>query len=159
MSDWTDQLQPASWRGVPFQVIVEGGTYGRRFAVHVYPNRDTPWPEDMGRAPRRPVLAGYLIGDDALQQLKAMIAAAEAPGSGTLILPTQGAMTAVLVEPLKVTNRWDSQRVIELEFSFLEAGLQVYPDSAASTGNATTGAASNASTAASSDFSDLVGDL
>lgn len=152
MSDWTDQLSPASWRGVGFSVLVENGAFGRRVAMHQYPFRDTPWPEDIGRAARRPAITGFLIGPDALTQMRAMIAAAEQPGPGTLVHPTLGTMTVALIEPMTVATRWDGQQVVELEFKFVEAGQQVFPVSATSTPDATVASATNADTAAASDF-------
>ncbi len=157
MSDWTDQLQPASWRGVPFGVFVADGVAGRRVALHQYPFRDTPWPEDIGRSARRPAFTGFLLGPDALDQLRQMIDAAEQPGSGTLVHPILGTMTVSLAEPMTHISRWDGQQVVELEFKFIEAGLQTYPDAASSTSDATNSAADDTDTAASSDFSDQVG--
>lgn len=34
--DWQSQLQPSSFRGVPFAVVNEEGSHGRRQAVHEY---------------------------------------------------------------------------------------------------------------------------
>ncbi|WP_374707575.1 DNA circularization N-terminal domain-containing protein, partial [uncultured Deefgea sp.] len=38
---WREQLQPASFRGVPFYVYTSSGEVGRRNVVHEYPLRDT----------------------------------------------------------------------------------------------------------------------
>jgi prophage DNA circulation protein len=48
---WAANLQPASWRGVPFAVEVDTYRGGRRIALHEYPYRDDPWLEDTGRRP------------------------------------------------------------------------------------------------------------
>src|SRR5436305_959267 len=66
MSQWIDSLQQASFRGIPFGVLSGAGRFGRRLALHEYPNRDKPWPEDMGRATRRIALTGFLISDSAV---------------------------------------------------------------------------------------------
>ena len=56
VDDWQSQLRPCSFRGVPFAIISEEGSHGRRQAVHEYPYRDTAWIEDMGRGTRRLIL-------------------------------------------------------------------------------------------------------
>jgi prophage DNA circulation protein len=40
------QLQPASYRGIPFGVFGGQARFGRRNALHEYPFRDVPWVED-----------------------------------------------------------------------------------------------------------------
>lgn len=35
--DWQGQLRPSSFRGVPFAIVAEEGSHGRRQAVHEYP--------------------------------------------------------------------------------------------------------------------------
>lgn len=49
--DWQSQLRPCSFRGVPFAIISEEGSHGRRQAVHEYPYRDTAWIEVWGAEP------------------------------------------------------------------------------------------------------------
>ena len=63
VDDWQSQLRPCSFRGVPFAIISEEGSHGRRQSVHEYPYRDTAWVEDMGRGTRRFVLKGFLVQD------------------------------------------------------------------------------------------------
>ena len=50
-----EDLRPASFRGVSFQVDVASLSAGRRVQVHEYPQRDQPWVEDLGRATRQGV--------------------------------------------------------------------------------------------------------
>lgn len=156
---WASRLQQASWRGVPFGVIVAAGRFGRRQAVHTYPFRDTVWVEDLGRAGRRIGLVGFLIenslvygGGDVLQQQERMIAAAEAAGPGTLVHPTLGALTVSLAEPLEITAHRDDGLMFELRFSFIEAGQRVFPSAAAATQDQTHNAAAAADTAVVGDF-------
>lgn len=93
---WAANLQPASWRGVPFAVEVDTYRGGRRIALHEYPYRDDPWPEDTGRATRRIAITGFLLGDDVFDQRSALIAALEQPGPGTLIHTSFGSITATM---------------------------------------------------------------
>ncbi|MFA1782622.1 DNA circularization N-terminal domain-containing protein [Klebsiella pneumoniae] len=95
--DWLGQLRPGSFQGVPFAVVNEEGSHGRRQAVHEYPYQDTAWIEDMGRGTRRFIIRGFIVqnnsvygGGDVISQRQALINACEAKGSGTLIPPTLG---------------------------------------------------------------------
>lgn len=161
---WTNRLQRASWRGVPFGVITVGGRFGRRQAVHTYPFRDTIWVEDLGRAGRRIMLIGFLVenslvygGGDVLQQQERMIAAAEAEGPGTLVHPTLGALTVSLAEPIEITTGRESGLAFELRFVFIEAGKRVFPAAAASTQDQTNTAATTVDAAVLGDFETAFG--
>ena len=59
--DWRGLIRSSSFRGVPFAMVMEEGSHGRRQAVHEYPYRDTAWIEDLGRGTRRFVLRGFII--------------------------------------------------------------------------------------------------
>ena len=132
--DWQNQLRPCSFRGVPFAIISEEGSHGRRQAVHEYPYRDTAWIEDMGRGTRRFVLKGFLVqdsliygGGDVISQRLALIAACETKGSGTLIHPTLGEMTVSVPENgLTLSGDMKSGRVFEFTLMAIESGLKVF---------------------------------
>lgn len=132
--DWQSKLRPSSFRGVPFAVIAEEGSHGRRQAVHEYPYRDTAWIEDMGRGVRRIVIRGFLIqdsqmygGGDVITQRQALIAACEEKGTGTLIHPTLGEMTVAIPENgLRLSGSADAGRVFEFTLMAIESGLKVF---------------------------------
>lgn len=134
VDDWQSQLRPCSFRGVPFAIISEEGSHGRRQAVHEYPYRDTAWIEDMGRGTRRFVLKGFLVqdsliygGGDAISQRIALIAACETKGSGTLIHPTLGEMTVSVPENgLILSGDMKSGRVFEFTLTLIESGIKVF---------------------------------
>ncbi|HAW0191952.1 TPA: DNA circularization protein, partial [Escherichia coli] len=90
--NWRDNLYDASFRGVPFSVESDEGSFGRRVQVHEYPNRDKPYTEDLGRATRRLTINAYLVGDDYAEQRDRLITAIETAGPGTLIHPQFGEM-------------------------------------------------------------------
>jgi prophage DNA circulation protein len=147
---YRDQLQPASYRGVPFQVLSESGRFGRRQAVHTYPKRDKAWAEDMGRKQRSYTITGFLIGDDVLAQRDKLIAATETPGDGTLVHPTYGELQVSLLD-FSASVSWDKGRVVTVHFNFMEAGQRIFPAAATSSSDAVTTAATgdNASALAS----------
>lgn len=96
MSVLSEQLQPASFRGVPFEVEASGITVGRRTVVHEYPQRDRPYIEDMGRATRNITLQCFVVGGDYLEQAQALMHELEEPGPGTLVHPWLGEMEVTI---------------------------------------------------------------
>lgn len=132
--DWQSQLRPSSFRGVPFAVLAEEGSHGRRQAVHEYPYRDTAWIEDIGRGTRRFVIRGFLVqnsvvygGGDVISQRRALIAACEEKGAGTLIHPTLGEMTVAIPENgLKISGSFENGRSFEFTLLVIESGLKVF---------------------------------
>ena len=152
--DWIASLQTASWRGQPFGVIDSGIRRGRRVAIHEYPWRDPVWVEDLGREARRINFRGFLIGDDVARQEASMCALAEVPGSGQLVHPTLGAVTASLVT-FAAGQRREMGRVVELEFEFVEtADAVLYPTGALATRDVVRRAADDANDAIRADFFD-----
>lgn len=123
---YSQQLQPSSFRGLPFAVLASRGNYGRRNALHEYPNRETCWVEDMGRQARRITIQGFLVGDDVIARRDAFIKAAEANGDGELVHPTLGRVTVALMD-FSFTERWDRGRVIEITLICIEQGKRLYP--------------------------------
>jgi prophage DNA circulation protein len=154
---YQDQLRPASFRGVPFIVLAADGKFGRRNALHEYPNRDTVWVEDMGRAARQISLIGFLVGDDVIQQRDQLIAAAESKDMGELVHPTLGTLY-VNLDTLRVTEKWDSARVFEIALAFTESGLREFPSDTTDTTADVDGAADDSTLAAAADFLHQVAD-
>lgn len=136
---WFQDLQPASFRGIPFGVFGARGSFGRRVALHEYPFRNSPWPEDVGRKTRVFNVVGFLLENDIITsqgdvvaQVKNMIAAAETNSTGTLIHPTLGSMQVQLLD-LDTEEAWNQGRMIRLSLRFVEAGVKVFPSTTVST--------------------------
>jgi prophage DNA circulation protein len=133
MSLLSHGLLPASFRGVPFGVLATDEQLGRRVAMHVYPGRDEPWAEDMGRAPRAFRLRGFIVADDRvyaggpiqLQRLLIM-AAAEKWGSGVLTHPTLGVLQ-VACRGLSLGQDLAAGTMSEISFEFVESGKRSFP--------------------------------
>lgn len=154
-----DQLQPASFRGVPFAVLSAEASFGRRQAVHEYPFRDKPWIEDLGRATRKIAIVGFLVedavygGGDVIAQREAMIAACETKGPGTLVHPTLGRLTVSVPDGgLVPIERWDEGRYFELGFSFIETGDRVFPAAASALAENTSASALQGDIASALDY-------
>lgn len=126
MSKFTEQLLPASFRGVGFYVTSAGIKAGRRTVVHEYPQRDKPFVEDIGRATRQISVSAFVVGDDYIKQANALLEAIEKPGQGTLVHPWLGSMTVTLtaVSELKFDT---ALGVATVSFTATEAGELSFP--------------------------------
>lgn len=87
---WRDELQPGSFRGIPFLIDTASTQAGRRIALHQYPLRNTPYAEDLGRQARGFRVQCLVVGPDYMHGRDALIDACETAGPGTLIHPYYG---------------------------------------------------------------------
>lgn len=141
-SGWTPRLLKASYDGQPFAVETTREVAGRRYAIHEYPYRESAWVEDLGKLPDRWEVTGYLVEDSliygggpVLVQRAAMLDRCDRIGPKTLIHPIFGEKKNVLCVALEFSEERESGRVIEVRFTFMEAGERVFPTSVTSTGD------------------------
>ncbi|MGL6223900.1 MAG: DNA circularization protein [Steroidobacteraceae bacterium] len=127
---WLDSYRQASFRGVPFFVEAHDADFGRRQVTHEFPQRDTPYTEDMGRRARTYSVEAYLIGDDYPAQRDRLIAATETAGFGELVHPYLGNMQ-VDCTGLRVSERSNEGRMCRVSLTFVEAGQAKFPTSVA----------------------------
>lgn len=121
-------LLPASFRGVPFAVQTSDFAGGQRLALHQYPGRDDPWPEEMGRAPRRYRFRGFIVDGDVaffggpIQLQRALlISTLEKEGAGILTHPTLGVLN-VKVAQFSVGEDLGAGTWSSVELEFIESG-------------------------------------
>lgn len=131
MSELQDQLRPASFRGVPFQVDGADMETGRRVQVHEYPQRDKPFAQDMGRSTRNLKFDAYVIGLDYITQANALLGALEEFGSGQLVHPWFGTLKVNVTGCSVVFDRGLGHAKFSL--SFVESGELEFPTSVDST--------------------------
>ncbi len=129
---WRDNLQPASFRGVPFEIDTLSGEGGRRLVVHEYPDRDTPFVEDRGRAARRFTQQAFVIGANYPAAKRRLIEALEAYGPGLLVHPVDG-QRQVAVEKYATSETTAEGGCCVFSITFIEAGDQLYPAAQADT--------------------------
>jgi prophage DNA circulation protein len=127
---WRDEYQQASFRGVPFFVRRARTEFGRRTQLHVFPNRDTPESEDLGRKPRRYGVEGYLLGDDFYTQKDTFLRAVEAHGPGLLVHPYYGQIL-VACKRCSITDTDRELRITRMDLDFEEAGEELEPSAVA----------------------------
>jgi prophage DNA circulation protein len=140
---WRDAYQEASFRGAPFFVETEARSGGRRAVPHLYPKRNDPYTEDMGRAPVAFVVQAYLIGRNYLRAKDQLITALEDDGPGALRMPMpyQGQDLEVMVMNYTITESREKGGMCTCEMEFIEYGKPGF------TGVATNAAANLASAA------------
>ncbi len=125
---WREELQEASFRGAKFGVDQASTGFGRRNILHQYPQRDTPFSEDLGKQARNISITAFVIGDNYVQAKADLMRAIEEKNTpGTLIHPTLGAMQVI---PVSCRNRFsNTQGGIEFfELTFSEAGENQFPN-------------------------------
>lgn len=142
---WRLNLTPASFRGVQFHVETNELGGGRRDVVHEFPNRDTPYSEDLGRRARRFSVTGYIVGPTYTINRDALIAALEQEGAGTLILPTQSAQQVQVDHYTNIEQRTRGG-MCTVEMTFSEAGQAISTSFGIDTASSVTNAANTAST-------------
>jgi prophage DNA circulation protein len=124
---WRDNLRPASWRGVPFEVAGDDAEFGRHVVVHEFVQRDKPYLEDTGRKPRKFKLDAWICagpdnGFNPFPGRDALIDAVELGGIGTLVHPFYGSLRGhVLTLTVKQTST-QAGGFIAMALEFMEAG-------------------------------------
>lgn len=150
---WRERYQRASFRGVEFAVRRSDAQVGRRTALHEYPQRDDPWPEDMGRAARRFTVDGVLVGADYDRVRDRLIAALETKGPGLLVHPFFGRRTVSLAGPVRISESpTDQGGMASFSLDFVEAGGNAQPQARADTAGALGEAAAAVKAQARADF-------
>lgn len=144
------ELRRASFRGVPFEVTSSDFKVGRRTQTFEYPQRDTPFTEDLGRSKRTITLTAYVIGADYITRMKRLIAACEKQGSGRLIHPWLGTMEVVAVD--LTSPKFESNRLSTVTLNFVESGKLEFPNSIVDAGSHCLKAASALSNSAFDEF-------
>lgn len=87
---WRDDLQPASFRGVPFHVAGNTRGGGRRGFTYEFAKSDRSLDEDLGRRVTRVNVSAYLIGPDYHADADELENALTREGGGLLVLPILG---------------------------------------------------------------------
>lgn len=123
---WRDQLRPASFRGVAFQVESHDRDLGRRVEVHEYPFRDRAYPEDLGKRVARHQLTGFVIGPDYLAARDALVEALNAEGPGSLVHPYLGTLRVVVAEA-RQSESADEGGMAVFSMTFIESGDEISP--------------------------------
>ena len=89
---WRDKLLPASFRGISFLIPQASVPVGMKGQLHEFPQRDTPFFEQMGKQSQVHKMTAWVIGDDCFERRDKLVEALETPGGGELVHPWLGRM-------------------------------------------------------------------
>ncbi|WP_137860801.1 DNA circularization N-terminal domain-containing protein [Variovorax sp. 3P27G3] len=156
---WRQNLRPASWRGVPFEVAGDEVEFGRNVAIHEFVQRDKPYVEDLGRKTRKFRIDGWICAGaqnnfNPWPQRDALVDAVEQGGVGTLVHPYYGSLRGhITTMGVKQTSS-ELGGFISLSMDFVEAGeLEFRADAVDDTGGTVLAAADDSYTALADEFS------
>ena len=124
---WRDRLRVASFRGVEFQVKASDRSGGRRVALHEYPGRDEPFPEDLGRSAKDFKIDAFVLGDNYDLDRDRLQLALEEAGPGDLVHPYLGDMRVQVFGKFRVRESAKEGRIAYFTITFVEAGKEQYP--------------------------------
>lgn len=148
---WLDQLQPASWRDVPFEVDTVEVKGGDNVVLREYPFAELPSVFRLGAAAETIRFSAYVLGPDyqaRREQLRQVLT-----GEGVLVHPTAGAMRAFVAGPYTMTEApLREGTVVRFDVSFVRAEVRTYPAARANTQAQATQAAERAKAASADQF-------
>lgn len=121
-------LRQASYNNVKFEVESSSLEFGRRAVLHEYPQRDTPYVEDLGKATRKLSVSGFFVGSDYVKQAQNFIKEVEKSCTtdgeqtpGKLVHPWLGSLEVIPIDT--PTFEWDKQKKFcSFNIQFYEAG-------------------------------------
>jgi prophage DNA circulation protein len=87
---WRDKLLPASFRGISFLIPQASVPVGMKGPLHEFPQRDTPFFEQMGMQAQVHKMTAWVVGDDCFERRDKLIEALQTPGAGELVHPWLG---------------------------------------------------------------------
>jgi prophage DNA circulation protein len=120
------KLLPGRFRGAVFYAESAGGTNGYRYVDHVYPDRDIPYAEPLGRAQRTWSITAYVIGPGFRFLRDALVRACERKGPGTLFHPAIGVVQAVC-RSVQWNEARDAGNYCTFTLEFAEPGELLQP--------------------------------
>lgn len=121
-------LRKASYEGIQFEVDSATLTFGRRTVTHEFPQRDTSYVEDLGKATRQFSIQGFIVGDDFIDRSKRLIDKIESQvgndrraNHGKLVHPWLGSLEVTPIDNPSITYD-KAKRICTFTLTFLEAG-------------------------------------
>jgi prophage DNA circulation protein len=102
-SSLLDDLFPAAYRGIPFEMPDVREETGRRVVRFLFPGRDDTVHEDLGALDGPIFVTGFVIGEDYVRRAERLRAAFRTPGPGLLTHPWLGDIEVILAEPAEIS--------------------------------------------------------
>lgn len=125
---WRDQLaKQASYKAVPFFYDSHEFTGGKRIVDHLFPYRDAPFTESLGKKQRVFTIDAYVLGEDYFKQRDKLLEALESDGAGTLIHPYLGKKNVDVVD-FTLTESSAEGGIARISITFHETSAQPSAD-------------------------------
>lgn len=129
---WLDQLQPASFRNVPFHVDSIDVSAGDNTVLREYPFQDLPTVFRMGEAAEEIKISAYVVGPDYMERREALRAVLT--GQGDLVHPTAGTITVFVVGKFSIKEAPTAEGgMARFDLTFVRARARCYPVGVVST--------------------------
>lgn len=131
---WADNLLPASFRDLEFEVLSIDDEARRSLARHSYPYTDGEDVEDMGRDARPISIKAFFYGDDYEDRLGEFIGALDERGAGPLVHPIFGTMEQAQVLSYRISHNAEAPDSCTISIEFVESvtGAPFFDNSLAS---------------------------
>lgn len=123
---WRDRLRQNAWLNAPFEYVSHTINVGWRLQTHQYPERDTPWTQNLGRDAESLTVVGYVSGHDYDIRRDAVLKAAREGSTGTLVLSRVGPIQAELKSCSCAESVADGGKAT-FTFQFVEPGKRELP--------------------------------
>jgi prophage DNA circulation protein len=125
---WADNLLPASFRAIEFDILSTEDEARRSLARHSYPYTDGADVEDMGMDPRQISVKAIFYGDDYEIRLQEFLAALDQRDAGPLVHPVFGTMDSVQVSRYRIEHDADQPDscTISIDFEVSTAGAPFF---------------------------------
>lgn len=148
---WLDQLQPASFRDVPFHVDDIAHQAGDTVVVREYPFQDLPTVFRMGEGAEEIKFSAYVIGDDYIDKRDALREVLT--GEGVLVHPTAGSIRVYVAGRYSIKENPTAEGgVARFDLTFIRAEARRYPTGVENTEDQAEEAADDATEAAEDQF-------
>jgi prophage DNA circulation protein len=118
---WADNLLPASFRGVEFDMLSVDDGATRSLARHAYPYVDGADVEDMGRDSRTTSVRAIIFGDDYEIQLQDFLQVLDQRGAGPLVHPIFGRLESMQVSSYRIAHQAESPDSCTVTIEFEES--------------------------------------
>lgn len=117
-ASWSDELYPASFRGVPFEVDADDGSFSRRGQLFEFPNAINLLLRIWGAPPERYEPNGLRDRQRLMSKRDKLVKAIEQFGPGKLVHPFYGTMTVSIIESAKVSHSSSEGACVGSRFHF-----------------------------------------
>lgn len=120
MVAWVNNLQPASYKNISFEVLSINDSNGKALAEHARPFAAGTDLEDMGTQGRQCQIAAVYFGTNFDVRLLELLKVLEQPGSGVLVHPIFGVMPDMIAASWSLRTEAENVNFVAIDITFRE---------------------------------------